>query len=178
MSEALLNNTSHLILGMLASAPKSGYDIKALADHSTRFFWQISYGQIYPELKRLAAAGMAELEPDPVGGRARNRYRITELGRRALVDWIASPTGSFEMRDEILLKLFFADSAGEPAALELVRAMKTRHQAALAQLQEIEVDARRGGRCTLRVLRAGLKLHRAYVDVCEDLEREMQPAST
>ena len=50
--------TGHVVLGMLAMEPRSGYDIKQLADVSTRHFWAISYGQIYPELRRLLAAGL------------------------------------------------------------------------------------------------------------------------
>ena len=37
-----------------ATSRMSGYEIKALVDKSTRFFWAASYGQIYPELQRLA----------------------------------------------------------------------------------------------------------------------------
>ena len=44
-----------VILGLLAVRPLSGYDIKAIVDRSTRFFWAASYGQIYPELRRLEA---------------------------------------------------------------------------------------------------------------------------
>ena len=40
--------------------PKSGYEIKGLVDRSTRFFWAASYGQIYPELRRLSDAGLIE----------------------------------------------------------------------------------------------------------------------
>ena len=43
-----LSATGRVILGMLAVEPRSGYDIKAIVDHSTRFFWAASYGQIYP----------------------------------------------------------------------------------------------------------------------------------
>ena len=53
-----LGHTSYVILGMLRKGAKSGYEIKAKADISTRFFWAISYGQIYPELKRLERAGL------------------------------------------------------------------------------------------------------------------------
>ena len=42
-----------VILGLLSIGPRSGYDIKAVVDRSTRFFWAASYGQIYPELRRL-----------------------------------------------------------------------------------------------------------------------------
>ena len=55
-----LNPTAYVILGMLAWRPMSGYDVKAIADRSTRFFWATSYGQIYPELQRLSEAGLVE----------------------------------------------------------------------------------------------------------------------
>ena len=63
--------TAYVILGMLAWRPMSGYDIKATVDRSTRLFWAASYGQIYPELRRLAEAGLVEGEAESgVGGAA------------------------------------------------------------------------------------------------------------
>ena len=49
---------------MLRLGSRTGYDIKQKIEISTRFFWGASYGQIYPELKRLAAAGLVEAEAD------------------------------------------------------------------------------------------------------------------
>jgi DNA-binding PadR family transcriptional regulator len=49
-----LTHTAYVVLGMLRHEPRSGYEIKTVVDKSTRFFWAASYGQIYPELKRLA----------------------------------------------------------------------------------------------------------------------------
>ena len=55
-----LNPTGYVILGMVSAQPQSGYEIKALVDTTTRFFWAASYGQIYPELKRLSELGLIE----------------------------------------------------------------------------------------------------------------------
>ena len=55
--------------GVARERPLSGYDIKAIVDRSTRFFWAASYGQIYPELRRLEAEGLVEGEDAPNGGR-------------------------------------------------------------------------------------------------------------
>lgn len=41
-----LSPTAYVILGMVSREPRSGYEIKALVDDSTRFFWAASYGQI------------------------------------------------------------------------------------------------------------------------------------
>src|SRR6516225_7848815 len=84
MSAEPLTNTGYVLLGFLNAHPHSGYDMKRLADHSTRFFWQISYGQIYPELKRLVAQGLVAVEAGSRGMRARNVYSITNKGRATL----------------------------------------------------------------------------------------------
>ena len=55
-----LSPTAYVILGMVSREPRSGYEIKAAVDSTTRFFWAASYGQIYPELKRLSEAGLVE----------------------------------------------------------------------------------------------------------------------
>ena len=105
-----LSPTAYVILGMLAWRPMSGYEIKALVDKSTRFFWAASYGQIYPELRRLAEAGLIEGKASPQGGRQRNVYRLTRAGQRELEAWLGVDAGGFETRDEGLLKLFFAEA--------------------------------------------------------------------
>jgi DNA-binding PadR family transcriptional regulator len=72
-----LSPTAYVILGMIRGAPKSGYEIKAVVDETTRFFWAASYGQIYPELKRLSEAGLVSGVDTPTGGRKRIVYGIT-----------------------------------------------------------------------------------------------------
>jgi DNA-binding PadR family transcriptional regulator len=86
-----LTNTSFLLLGMVALGPMSGYDIKQMADSSTRHFWQISYGQIYPELKALEKAGMVQAAEASRGSRQRTLHRLTDTGTEALTDWIRTP---------------------------------------------------------------------------------------
>jgi uncharacterized protein len=69
------------VLGLLSNGARSGYDIKAIVDRSTRFFWAASYGQIYPELGRLERAGLIEGEEAPTGGRRRRVYELMPAGR-------------------------------------------------------------------------------------------------
>ena len=64
-----LSPTAHVILGTLGWRPMSGYEIKSVVDKSTRFFWAASYGQIYPELKRLSETGLVQGIDSPTGGR-------------------------------------------------------------------------------------------------------------
>ena len=96
------------ILGLLAKQPRSGYDLKRSIDRTIRHFWAASYGQIYPELKRLEEAGW--IVGADGGSRARRVYRATPAGRAALVDWLHGEETRIELRDESLLRLFFADT--------------------------------------------------------------------
>jgi DNA-binding PadR family transcriptional regulator len=159
-----LSPTAYVILGMLAWGPMSGYDIKAAVDQSTRFFWAASYGQIYPELRRLSEAGLVEGEAEAGSGRRRTAHRLTAAGHRALADWLAEEPRTFEMRDEALLKLFFAGAAPETAAGSL-DAKRGYHEAKLRQLRAIEATGRPQG-FTALVLRFGIESSEWMVDWC------------
>jgi PadR family transcriptional regulator, regulatory protein AphA len=159
-----LSPTAYVILGMLAWRPMSGYDIKAIVDHSTRFFWAASYGQIYPELSRLAEAGLVEGKAN-AGGRRRTAYSLTDAGREALRDWLAQEPRTFEQRDEGLLKLFFAAASPETAAATL-DAKQAFHQAKLKQLREIEASGKPEG-FPLMVLRYGIESSEWMAGWCE-----------
>lgn len=133
-----LSGTAVVILGLLALRPRSGYEIKQTVDRSTRYFWSASYGQIYPELRRLATAGLVEGEDAPTGARRKTVYRITAAGRDEFQAWLADPGFGLELRDEGLLKLFFADLLSSEQAIALVRARREVHQRWLDQLRAID----------------------------------------
>jgi DNA-binding PadR family transcriptional regulator len=132
-----MNAVTPVILGMLSLRPRSGYDIKTVVDRSTRFFWAASYGQIYPELRRLESDGLVEGEDAPKGGRSRRVYRITKAGRDALREWLLGSTVTIEYRDESLLRLFFADALPREEALLLLEGRKRGHEQYLEVLRAI-----------------------------------------
>src|SRR3954452_5902094 len=116
-----LSATGKVILGMLAARPRSGYEIKQLVDSSPRFFWAASYGQIYPELKKLEKEGLITGDDSSQGGRQRTTFTLTAQGRPPPRRGIPSPQEVLESRDEGLLKLFFAASIDEARTPEIAR---------------------------------------------------------
>jgi PadR family transcriptional regulator AphA len=166
-----LGPTAYVILGMLSWRPMSGYDVKAMVDLSTRFFWAASYGQIYPELRRLAEAGLVEGEPQPESGRRRTQYALTAEGRRVLDDWLATEPQTLEMRDEGLLKLFFAGSA-PGTARQTLAAKRRHHEAIVKRLRSIEETGKAEG-FALTVLRYGIECHGWMADWCEREEKRL-----
>jgi DNA-binding PadR family transcriptional regulator len=132
-----LSATGKVILGMLAARPRSGYEIKQLVDSSARFFWAASYGQIYPELKKLETAGLITGDDSSTGARQRTTFRLTADGKRAAREWIAEPPEVLETRDEGLLKLFFAGSIEPKRAAEIARERAAISKAKATQLRAI-----------------------------------------
>ena len=164
-----LSPTGRVILGVLAVEPRSGYDIKALTDQSTRFFWAASYGQIYPELKRLAEDGLVEGSDEPHGGRRRIVFRITRDGRKALAEWLNAPEQVHELRDEGLLKLFFAGTQGREEVIAAIQGKRDAHATKLAELREIEPHARATERVgPAEVLAYGLALNEFAIRWCDE----------
>jgi DNA-binding PadR family transcriptional regulator len=152
----------------------SGYEIKQLVDRSTRFFWAASYGQIYPELKRLREQGLIDGEESANGGRRRVVFAITPAGREALRAWLLDPEAGYELRDEGLLKLFFADTLGPDETVELLRRLRADRQEVLDRLHEVARALGtndRGSRGL--VLDYGIGHHEWIVAWCDELERRL-----
>jgi PadR family transcriptional regulator AphA len=166
------NGTSYVILGMLGWRPMSGYEIKSIVDKSTRLFWAASYGQIYPELRRLSEQGLIEGKSDPTGGRQRNVYAITAAGRSALEAWLATEPEVFEMRDEGLLKLFFAGAGEKESAIGTLAAMRRRSLDKLAELRVIEKAAPEG--FVGMALSYGIEMCEWQADWCERMAAELE----
>jgi DNA-binding PadR family transcriptional regulator len=176
MSAVELSPTGSVILGMLALGKQSGYDIKQFVDKSTRHFWAASYGQIYPELKRLEEQGLVHGRPEPTGGRSRTVYELTDAGRAALEGWLQSDeVPLYELRDEGMLKLFFSDALPE-RRIENIRAMRERQQRKLAQLRAIEEHAADGPQGPYLTLQLGIGFTQWFIEWCEAAERRLAEA--
>ncbi len=168
-----LTATGRVVLGLIAFGKRTGYDIKAFVDKTTRYFWAASYGQIYPELKRLEDHGLVRGRPEPSGGRARTVYELTEAGWAALRAWLDSDEEPlYELRDEGMLKLFFSDSLPERRG-EIVRAMRERHERKLVQLRAIEPFASQGPTGAQLTLQMGIGFTEWIIEWCEATERRL-----
>jgi len=136
-----LNQTARVVLGMIAEGHTTGYAIKAEIERSTRLFWGASVGGIYPELRRLAAAGLVSVRDDPRGAARRHCYLLTQAGRETLDDWLNDESEPlFEMRNESLLRLRFAGVLDPSERVAIVERMRELHERRIAAL-EATLDA-------------------------------------
>jgi PadR family transcriptional regulator AphA len=168
-----LSPTARVILGMIALGNDTGYDIKRVVDKSTRHFWAASYGQIYPELRRLEERGLLRGRSQPSGGRARTVYALTAAGEKALGGWLRSDSDPyFELRDESVLKLFFSDFLPQRriANLAQMRALHERKLAGLAEIAHEAGEMQDGPRLTLQF---GRDLTQWLINWCQETEQRL-----
>jgi PadR family transcriptional regulator, regulatory protein AphA len=184
-----LSATAKVILGMLAARPRSGYEIKQLVDSSARFFWTASYGQIYPELKKLEQAGLITGDDTSTGARQRTTFKLTTAGKCAAREWIGSPPEVLESRDEGLLKLFFAGAIEPERAAEIARERAAISREKAAQLRAIEATveeapdpadgpAAEPDAGSLTVLRYGIEMSEWAADFFERAAEELKSMNT
>jgi len=98
------------ILGLLKERSMHGYQLSKRLTDALGGFWRVSYGSLYPSLKRLEKQGAVEQVFDEQEvGRRKNVYRITEKGegifRELLEETGADATGE-ENRFRVRLAFF------------------------------------------------------------------------
>jgi DNA-binding PadR family transcriptional regulator len=148
------------VLGLLKERPMHGYQLSRELSDAHGPFWRVSYGSLYPTLRRLDRDGAIEstsdaepdAEPAPQGhgranksrakGRRRNVYRITALGERLFLELLQEtpPEGQSEDARFRVRLAFFRYLPPETR----IRLMERRRAALEQRLAEID-DAIRTG---------------------------------
>jgi len=75
-----------LILAMVRSGPKHGYQIAVEAETATGGIFGFQHGTLYPILHRLEKEGLIKGRWETVDGRRRKIYSLTARGR----SWLAA----------------------------------------------------------------------------------------
>ncbi|MGI5454881.1 PadR family transcriptional regulator [Streptomyces sp. CA-249302] len=132
-------STRHILLGLLASGPSHGYDLKRRHDERFPQARPLAYGQVYTTLQRLVRDGLALVEgTDSDGGPERTTYRSTEDGSRELARWAGeiAPPAPF-VTNEIFAKVVVSILSGGDAGAYLA-AQRAAHMARMRQLTAVK----------------------------------------
>ena len=132
-----------IILGFLTYKSMTGYELKKYFSISFSFFSGISYGSIYPALKKMEQQGWVTMQLEVQNG-APNRkvYTITKTGRTAFLDSLKAPFSMEKHKSPFLMRLFFfanisPEERRATAARYLESAEAMRHELEIAK-PEIE----------------------------------------
>lgn len=74
----------YVLLGLLSHESLTGYEIKKRFELRLKFFWNASYGSIYPTLAKLEKDGCVIKKEMTENGRQKIVYTITNDGREVL----------------------------------------------------------------------------------------------
>ncbi len=175
------NRSRFAILGMLSIGERSGYDLKKEFERRMSHFWAESAGQIYPTLKKLLDEGLVRIQRESgTGRRGRTVYGITARGRRELRGWLRRPPLREQVRNEILLKLYFGPEMGAESALEHLARFESGQRALLELMEGFEQEIGEVARSEEQevfwriTLSAGLHVVRARVAWSGEARRRLE----
>ncbi len=145
------------ILGTLSRKPHHGYEIRKRIGAQLGPFRAVSYGSLYPALKRMVTEGLIEVDDeDPnfaSSRRSRIAYRLTDEGKARLAAELASAGASSWDDDNFDVRFVMFDRTDSDTRLRILegrrgrmaerleelsvslRAMRERHDAYTAELQ-------------------------------------------
>lgn len=130
------------ILGMLALLKKSsGYDLKKHMESSTQYFWKETFSSIYPVLEDLEQQKLiAKVDMPTKSDRKRNVFTLTPAGKKALKNWLEKTPQEAQLRNELLLKLFFGNFVPSEITIRHVKNYKKELEGKVAMYKEFKKE--------------------------------------
>lgn len=96
------------ILGLLKERPMHGYELRKQLGQKLGLFWTVSFGSLYPTLRRLEKRGaVAKVTPTPQTSRRKQEYRLTEDGEREFLELLEEGSGGNIEQEKFSLRLAF-----------------------------------------------------------------------
>jgi PadR family transcriptional regulator, regulatory protein AphA len=159
----------HGLIGLLArEGPMTGYELTKAFDRSVNFVWHAVQGQIYPELARLAAQRL--IRQTSTGPRGAKRFEATEEGIAELRRWITEVEPARGIRNETLLRVFFAYLLDPTDAEAFLRRQADEYRRQLAILERIAAEGppkTPSERASSLTLDAGIRASKARIEWAE-----------
>lgn len=114
----------YAILGLLEDQPYYGYEIKQKFEQMMGDLWPVSYGQLYPTLRKLAEDQLVTMKT--VQGKKaveKNVYSITARGQSIFLDWLEKKKKRVQnsIKDEFTLSFFFLERLSRESISSLLR---------------------------------------------------------
>jgi DNA-binding PadR family transcriptional regulator len=175
MSRPELTLFSYEVMGLVGREGAGPHDLLRMAQRGRILDWA-GESQYYVEPKRLARLGYLDARSEPGRTRPRTVYSLTDKGLEALREYASTPVRFTPVKSEMLIRLLFADLAGEEVTRESIAALREDIADLVHRLDESAdaAEALPHRRKYLLLVNAFLRrlvdLHLEFVD---DVEREL-----
>ncbi|MGO8875392.1 MAG: PadR family transcriptional regulator [Acidimicrobiales bacterium] len=167
MARPQLTAFEHVLLGLICSAPSSGYDLKRIFAATPMGIYQPSSGALYPALRRLELKGLVRAQSfDRAAPSVRHRrvYEPTPMGREAHASWLSTPVEAATVSRDLGLHLMrfvmMEHERPREEVLEFLHNLTEALSAFVAELQRYTEVTELGAHARL-ALDHGLAVHRA-----------------
>lgn len=111
-----------VILGILRNKPRTGYEINDILQNQISYFYDGTYGMIYPTLKKLEKEGKVKRETVIQEDKPnKNIFSITDEGKEELKEYLESNKVEEVFKSDFLMKLFFGDNLSKQKVIELIK---------------------------------------------------------
>lgn len=146
-----------VLLGLLMSGPKHGYELYQELEQDLGGVWQIGLSQLYAQLKQLQEAGLVDVQTEPQPNRPpRKVYHVTEEGRDVFLHWLRQPTPYLRLiRVEFLLRLYLFDRLSLSGVEQLVAVQRAVCREQADRFEQAAVTAENGFRRLVHEFRQG-----------------------
>lgn len=96
------------ILGLLKDRAMHGYELKRQLSQRLGFFWTVSFGSLYPTLRKLESMGCVERLPEAeTRSRRRQVFAITDAGEAQFIQLIGEGSASAWEEQKFPLRFAF-----------------------------------------------------------------------
>ena len=149
MSMRIQQESSHpttlALLGFVKDEPRHGYAIYRELSEANGIWlvWRMKQSQLYALLSKLEEQGyLSSFKQEAHSGRPpRKMYSLTKAGKDAFDNWLTSPVGrGRQFRLDLLVKLFFAQQAGEAALSHLLQIQQKACEQWLTETNTLEQE--------------------------------------
>lgn len=125
------------ILGLLMERARHGYELKrALGELG---FWKVSFGSLYPALRRLEKRGAIEAT---AGTGRRKAYAMTDEGREIFSTLLHADPDATETERGFQIRLAFLGRLPKDRRVQVLEARRTKLSTHLRSAREIFINAR------------------------------------
>lgn len=167
---------AHTILVVLASEPRSGYDVSKCFDESLSCYWKASQQQIYRELSKMEQQGWVCFETIPQEGKPDKKiYHLTAQGQQELAQWFTEPTEPTPIREDLLVRVLAGALMPRDCLIKELQRRRHLHLDQLKRYQDKEAlykampQPQPLDQFRYLTLRRGIRYETAWIDWCDEV---------
>lgn len=124
-----------VILGILKRSNRTGYEINEILKDQLSYFYDGTYGMIYPTLRKLEKEGKISKEQIVQENKPnKNMYSITQSGEKEFNEYLTSNIQDDIYKSDFLMRLFFGDSLPKKNIIKAIEEEITRKNEKIDQL--------------------------------------------